>query len=534
LIATPWKQIETAGARLIDAEEPQARRRRLPDLTVWSLHLLIAIIVTLRHEMWRDELQAWAIARESTWPWDVVANTRFEGHPPTWHLLLWLGTHITSDPWMAHLISLACMATAAWLVLMYLPATLPIRALIIFGYYPLYEMGVFARSYGLVFVLTAAVLAISFGAARSEGGLRLGWVVVLLVLLATTAAQAVPLAGALALGVGIRHYRTLAPLRTAAAGAAVLAAGTASLLWSRPPRGTRNLDIPVVDSDQIRRVLSGPVRVAWPLFEHVGTFWNQYITHDLGGLERWFGGAVLVVVAVVVRRTRPALVTWLLGAGGFLLLTQGAKLPMQARQLTVLWVVLFATGWMVARDRLDQRDNHGADATVAVADVVVADVARRFVVRAGVALILLGSAVGAVWPVAVDVRFPFSGGQGAAAWIRTHSDQTPAILCATGAPFCSSVAIRLGEPAYMRADSDPFTYVIWRRGQVRRAIPAADVVGEARRLEVRLRRPVAIVSRFDNVPPGCEDGWTSPPTIEFTERFVVCFADQLTEGGTPP
>lgn len=522
-----WSRLERAGGSIVDVEDPAPRAGRRLEVALWAGFVAVALVVTVTHEMWRDELQAWSIAREATWPWDVVANTRYEGHPPTWHLVLWVFSNFTRDPWMAHAVSLACMCGAAWLVLRFMPVTLPVRVLLLGGYYPLYEMGAFARSYGLVFLLAASVLALAFRPGTDDRPLRLGWIVVLLVMLATTAVQAVPLAGGLALAVGLRHWRRIPLVHLAIGGAAVLAGGTASVLMSRPPRGGRNVNVPGLASDEVRRVLVAPLRVVWPLFHHTPMFWNRFVTRDLGTDERWVGLAVLVLVAALVWRTRPALAVWLGGALGFLALTQAASLPMEARQLTILWVVTFATAWAAACGFHERRaERPGAPPPTTVI--------RRTVVRAGVLVVLIGSVWGAAWPVATDLRHPFSASGAAASWIRDHTDEPHAVFCVTSPPLCSSVAIQLDWPAYIRADGEPFTYVEWRARRTRTAVPSDEVPGQVEQLLERLDRPVVIVGHYQTAPPGCHDGWMSPPTIEYTERFVVCFPEDLTEWAGGP
>ena len=59
------------------------------DSLTWVLHTLIVAVLIWNHEPWRDELQAWSIAMASGNPLDLLPNTRLEGRPPGWQLLLW-------------------------------------------------------------------------------------------------------------------------------------------------------------------------------------------------------------------------------------------------------------------------------------------------------------------------------------------------------------------------------------------------------------------------------------------------------------
>jgi predicted secreted protein len=46
-----------------------------------ALHLALALCGLLRHEMWRDELQAWMVADRAHSVPQLFANLRYEGNP---------------------------------------------------------------------------------------------------------------------------------------------------------------------------------------------------------------------------------------------------------------------------------------------------------------------------------------------------------------------------------------------------------------------------------------------------------------------
>ena len=56
---------------------------------------LIAFFLIQSHEMWRDELQAWLLARDSISITELFQNLKYEGHPGLWHLLLYPLTRIS-------------------------------------------------------------------------------------------------------------------------------------------------------------------------------------------------------------------------------------------------------------------------------------------------------------------------------------------------------------------------------------------------------------------------------------------------------
>jgi hypothetical protein len=116
-------------------------------------------LVTVRHEMFGDEAQAWLIARDSRNLLELAQHLRYEGHPALWYLLLYLPAHLSAPLAWMHVLNYALSVTMAWLVLRERRLPIATRVLSIFGVFVFFHMGVPARSYML-----AAVLLV--GAAR--------------------------------------------------------------------------------------------------------------------------------------------------------------------------------------------------------------------------------------------------------------------------------------------------------------------------------------------------------------------------------
>ena len=63
-----------------------------------ALFAILALVGVLHHEMWRDEIEIWLIARDSAGPLDLLANMATEGHPSLWYFLNFLLARFTDDP----------------------------------------------------------------------------------------------------------------------------------------------------------------------------------------------------------------------------------------------------------------------------------------------------------------------------------------------------------------------------------------------------------------------------------------------------
>ena len=116
--------------------------------------------VTLHHEMWRDEMQAWLLARDSATPLQLLYNMRYEGHPCLWHLLLWPLGRLSTNPVSMQVLHVALAGTSAFLVFRFSPFSWPVRILILLGYFFAYEWAVIARNYALSVLLLFAVCAL--------------------------------------------------------------------------------------------------------------------------------------------------------------------------------------------------------------------------------------------------------------------------------------------------------------------------------------------------------------------------------------
>lgn len=117
-------------------------------------------LVVARHEMWRDELQAWLIARDSPNPLALLANTKYEGHPALWHLILWIITRFTTNPVAMQVVHVGIAGLSAFLLVRFAPFPVVVRVLIAAGYFFAYEWAVIARNYGLSVLLLFLICAL--------------------------------------------------------------------------------------------------------------------------------------------------------------------------------------------------------------------------------------------------------------------------------------------------------------------------------------------------------------------------------------
>lgn len=125
-----------------------------------TIFFILCAIGMVSHEMWRDELEAWLISRDSNSISELFSNLTYTGHPSLWYLCLYFLAKITHNPQVMqlfHLIIITCLI----LVFLYCSGFDNLqKTLFCFGYFPLYEYGVISRNYslGILFIFIFCAL----------------------------------------------------------------------------------------------------------------------------------------------------------------------------------------------------------------------------------------------------------------------------------------------------------------------------------------------------------------------------------------
>jgi len=129
-------------------------------LMVTSGFFVIALLGVLSHEMWRDEHQAWLVARDANSLPQLLDNMNYEGNPALWHFFLYWITRVTHDPIYMQVFHLLVATSFIFIFNRYAPLSNLHKILFSFGYFPLYEYAVISRSYALGILLVFGVCAL--------------------------------------------------------------------------------------------------------------------------------------------------------------------------------------------------------------------------------------------------------------------------------------------------------------------------------------------------------------------------------------
>jgi hypothetical protein len=489
------------------SESPTERRWLFLLLVVYGAALALLLA---HHEMWRDELQGWLLARDSGNLGQLWHNTRYEGHPLLWHLILFPLAHLTASPVAMQVVHWGVAVGVAALVLFAAPFQVWVRALIVFGYFPLYEYGAISRNYGLTVLglwLACAVLARHGPPLAAAGG-------------AALAANASPMGIVLAPAVAAAAWASAAPgrARSLAVGVIVVAAGVGAL-QCLPPADYEHAREWFFRWEPLRAayVARGFAAALLPLPRAELHFWNtsalfppvtpgQSLSPGVG-----VGGVVLVAaflaVAFGVRRSRAALSAWLLGVAALLGFAY-VKFPGTTRHWGFVWVLLVGVVWLGVGGG-EVRSRRG---TLLLAPAIVAGVA--------------GSLVAGWW----EWRAPFSGAKCAASQLRLQGLGTLPLV--GGVDWASSgVAAYLpGGRLYYPASRAEGSFIVWNMTRTRQeSLSISSIVGEARGRD----RGNGIVLLLNEQLPagdvtGCRAAFECGPTIVPDESIYgyVCYGSR--------
>jgi hypothetical protein len=168
------------------------------DGLIFLLWLSVSGFVLAHHEKWADEAQTWLIARDLSLPRIWFYELRYEGTPGLWHTILWIAQHIFHMPYAGiGPLGLCFAAAGAALILWKAPFPRPVRYLLLFSYFIVYQYAVIARSYTLLPLLLFGAASYFHDREHPER------IAILLVFLSQLSVHGSLMAGAIALVYGI-------------------------------------------------------------------------------------------------------------------------------------------------------------------------------------------------------------------------------------------------------------------------------------------------------------------------------------------
>lgn len=373
-----------------------------------TVFVIVVVLVGAHHEMWRDESQAWLIARDSGTLGELAQNMRYEGHPGAWHLLLFGITRWTHDPRAMQVVTVLAAAVSCWIVSRYAPFSRLVRVLWIFGYFPLYEYGVIARSYTLSVLLSSAAVAL-MTRARPKWWLVAG----LSVLLSHTCVHGVILSGGLVAAAILLHAKSSearVPHWRFGLSVGVMVVGMLGAAYEMIPPADSGFQTEwyfAFDGQRVSSTLLSMTRACLPLPPSKVHFWESCLWQDIeivNSWASWIGAMLLVGGLGLCRHSRPAMAMYLVVCAGLLAFFY-IKFSAGMRHDGFLWLTAFLAVWIAWSDRASQDHETSAAITMPAWQAY------------GCIILLVLQCEAALVAVSMDWKSPFSGAQQAARYI---------------------------------------------------------------------------------------------------------------------
>ncbi len=445
-------------------DSPDKRTERLFAILVTAAFVLFVGWTAGLHEMWRDEIQAWLLARDSTGPIDLHRHLKYEGHPGLWHLLLLPVTRLSWSPVGMQILHLAIAAGAVFLFTRYAPFHPAARLLFAFGYFPSYEYAVICRNYGV-----GMLLLFAFAALYQHRFKYFHWLGLALLLACHTSVHALIVVIALAFGLTLEALISRREIAEAASserrrvwvGFALIGIGilTAVLQLKPPPdygfavgwhtSWDPNRAINMLDRLN-RAYFAVPKENGWgsnALYD-----WSFYSAHKL-----WFSVGLAALFAVSLWRRPGALISF--GAATVGLLTFFyMKYPGSIRHHGFLYLTLAALVWtarywsaLLAVPRFLKRLHPHWKRAAAV----------------GLTLLFALQAFGGLRAHRWDRRIVFSRALEAAEYLRGAGYQDAYIIAHEDAPTSAIVGYLENKRFYYKRGSRWGSFVRWDRERSR-------------------------------------------------------------------
>jgi hypothetical protein len=449
---------------------------------IWAIapHVLFVLLLafnvtrTLRHAMWRDEMQVFLLGAYSPTLRELFRNLEYETHPDLWHLLVWFGARVYDYPVSMQVLHVA-LATCVWLLVWCVsPFKVVDKILLLLSYFLFWEYFVVSRNYVLValfgfalaavrskmpravlpaFILAGALantmilgtiwsMVVALRLALEPGNparLRLGGAALYLVFLAVALLSIIPAADTVPYGSHLRfNPENLEDL-------AVIPAGALAPIQ------------PLWLIDTVKFIL-GPHSAIAP------HFWNPNPVDDL---LRLAGGAPVRWAAIIAILLLPPILCWAV--------VRDWKLTAEFA-LTYIGIVMFASLW----DFLGQSRQHGIVFLALVAAVWMASArvplagwrARTWRV------LLVVSALGGLLTLTSETRI-FSHGRSVAEWL-ARNRLADAFIMGSRDTTMSTISGYLQRPIYYLECECFGRFIVWnpRRSQF---IDSAEIVRRAQR-----------------------------------------------------
>ncbi len=416
---------------------------------LYVFYIIILAAGMYHHEMWRDELQAWSIARDSTNFLDLYKNLRYEGTPGLWHLCLFFLSRVTRNPVVMQIFHflIASVTTALILYKTKLPSIL--KAFYIVGYFSLFEYGVISRNYALG-LLFAVLVAIEM-AKNSQNYIKMA---VFAVFMGFTSIHGLLLSVCVIPYILIDNTKTfklqgfIDTLRKSLLPIAIIVLGIAlSYLSALPPKdGTPNeLFRTYKDKKLFMETFSSMWYSYVPIPIERVNFWNSNLVTNLSTSFQLSVALLFITATLLIKR--PKLLVFYLSSTFLILFFSYTKFSGTLRHWGHLYVafLMVLTAFYGKNETTNTRLN----------------TAHKWVFTLFVSSVFITQAFAGVKAMRLEIMYPFSAGKETAKFISENYPER--FIIADDQVYVNDVGMYLDEPTYSTLLEEKSSFAVWKQ-----------------------------------------------------------------------
>lgn len=461
-----------------------------------TVFMILGAISASHHEMWRDETQAWLLAKDSSSIIDLFKNLKYEGHPGLWHLCLMPLTRVTRSLIMMQVFHLMIAGASVYVFSRFSPFTKLQKALFAFGYFPFYEYSIICRNYALG-VLLLFIFCTLFEKRFTKlygGGLTLPLLGFILFLLAHTSVHCLIITIAIGIGLFTEYLFTSKRSLTTPAkrleiylGFLIIALGIAtSVIQLKPPADTGFAVawITKYDSTRLKNVFNIVARAFAPIPRFTLHFWKSNILDSLPAsatMKPILSGLILLWAIILLFGKRISLLIYTSGTIGLLTFFY-VKYFGSARHHGFLFMLFIASAWI---------SYYCKDANTNLRHLNRLSSMFRRHMNIPLSLILIANLVGGAAATGMDYVYTFSQGKAAARYIR-RSKMEDMTMVGEVDHAVSTIAGYLGNKLYYVRGDRLGSFVIWDKDRTKK-VSHDDVLRRSRELADLKKQDILII-----------------------------------------
>ncbi len=472
-------------------------------LLLTGIFLTLGFFNLLHHEMWRDELQAWMLARASISLADLFHTIRYEGHPGLWHVLLFLLSRVTVNPVAMQLLHLLLATAAIFVAIRYAPFARWQKLVFIFGYFTFFEYATINRQYVL-----GMLLLFLFCAVYCQTGFRLFTLALVLFGLMQSSVYGLILAFSLGVVVVYDHFITRqSQVRSTLRSGEIIASlflmvgGVLVFFWQiHPPVEAAYAERLTLNWDYSR--FENVIQFVWktyiPIPKFTFHFWETSFIKP-GELRVLFSPLLLGLMVFFFRRNPRALLFYITATALILLLSY-FKFLGALRHNGHLYFALIASLWFaLATGQISEKDlllHRWSAALQNKSNWIIGVIFTLQALAGGYANVR-------------DWQHPFSGGKQVAEYLVEKNWQDKTIV---GYPdwAASTVAGYLNRELYYPQGDRNGTFVIW--DQARQTGTESKIYARIDSLSQQSQLDLLLIANVPLKP--------TPGRVEFLREFT--------------